>query len=207
MPSRDRLGADLDSILDLEPPKTDISEQAEVDSRSETEGEQFITLVERIGQVGLGDDGEWDFRGLSSGAAHFSRILNDVPELQSYDPRTPFFPQAPRPYIILPLGFPTHAATSGAADRSYQKLPSRSLARMLCEYSFNCATCVLRTVHVPSFYRMFDGIYDMPSQSYTSEQRRFLGLLFAVLALGSMYDVDENDPSNPNHYAVAMDRG
>jgi hypothetical protein len=54
---------------------------------------------------------------------------------------------------------------------------------------------------------MFDRLYEERPQRYTPEERRFVGLLFSVMALGSMYDVDENDPTNPDHYAVAMERG
>lgn len=199
--------ADLDSILREERTTAGENSRIAVDSRPETEGEQFMTLVEGIRQVGLDDNGEWDFRGLSSDAAYLSRIIKDLPELLSYDPRTPFLPQAPRPYIALPLGFPACDTPGLRADPCYYELPSRELAHTLCEYSFNCATCLLRTIHIPSFYRMFDSLYNLPLQPQSCEQRRFRGLLYAVLALGSMYDVDENDPSNPNHYAEAMDRG
>ncbi|KAK5652920.1 hypothetical protein OQA88_9399 [Cercophora sp. LCS_1] len=172
-----------------------------------TEDERFIPLVEGIGQLDLGDDGKWEYHGLSSGAAYFGRIMKDHPELLSYDPRTPFLPQAPRPYMALPLGSLGNSSPGLAAHPCYHELPPRNLARTLCEYSFNCATCVLRTVHTPSFYQRFDHLYNTGSQGYNAEQRRFQGLLYAVLALGSMYDVDEKDPTNPNHYAVAMDRG
>lgn len=135
-------------------------------------------------------------------------MTKKFPELLAYDSRIPFLPQGPRPAVALPLGSLGDWSNFGLrANPAFYELPPRQLARTLCEYSFNCATCILRTVHVPSFYRMFDSIYDIPSQIYSSEQRRFLGLLYAVLALGSMYDVDENDPSNPDHYAVAMDQG
>ena len=169
---------------------------------------RFISLVEKVGQLDLNDDGEWDFHGVSSGAVYFSRIIEHFPELLGHDFRTPFLPQAPRPLLALPLGAPGPSTNPGwRANPSYYELPPRDLARTLCEYSFNCASCVLRTVHIPSFYQKFERLYDTATPLQKSEDRRFLGLLFSVLALGSMYDVDENDPSNPDHYAVAMNHG
>jgi hypothetical protein len=211
MPSSDPRFALLDSAL--APGPLQALEAEESRGRSHlipgpvTEDESFIPLVEGIGQLDLGDDGKWDYHGLSSGAAYFGRIMKDFPELLSYDPRTPFLPQAPRPYMALPLGSIGNFHPGLAAPQCYYELPPRNLARALCEYSFSCATCVLRIVHIPSFYQKFDQIYDVSSQGYDAGQQRFQGLLYAVLALGSMYDVDEKDPTNPNHYAVAMDRG
>ncbi|KAB5547355.1 fungal-specific transcription factor domain-containing protein [Coniochaeta sp. 2T2.1] len=209
----DALSRDLASFLGrapLQPSSTEVrpgDAQALVGS-PEPEDASFIPLIERIGEVDLNDDGEWDFHGRSSGATYFGHMTKNFPELLAYDSRIPFLPQAPRPSMALPLGTVGDWSNFGLrTNPTFYELPPRQLARALCEYSFNCATCILRSVHVPSFYRMFDSIYDMPSQIYSGEQRRFLGLLYAVLALGSMYDVDENDPSNPDHYAVAMDQG
>ncbi|KAH8752749.1 hypothetical protein F5883DRAFT_380964, partial [Diaporthe sp. PMI_573] len=106
---------------------------------------RFIPLIEKIGQLDLNDDGEWDFHGVSSGAVYFSRIIEHFPELLGYDFRTPFLPQAPQPSLALPLGTPGPSTNPGwRAYPSYYELPPRDLACTLCEYSFNCASCVLR---------------------------------------------------------------
>jgi hypothetical protein len=172
------------------------------------ESARFIPLVEGIGQLDLTDKDEYDFHGLSSGAAFLSRITRHFPELLRYDARMPFLPQANRPFIALPLGLPAYSANSWwEANYDYMKLPPRDLALTLCEYSFNRASCILKVVHTPSFYAMFHKLYSKSTKDFTEEERRFAGMLFSVVALGSMYDVDENDSTNPDHYAVAMDRG
>jgi len=173
----------------------------------EGDGSDLVPLSEKVGRVDLNEHGEWDFHGLSSDAAYLGRIARKFPELMGYDARTPFLPQAAWPLVMLPNQVADHAPGFGGLPAVYQELPPQALARKLCEYSLRHATCVLQTVHGPSFYRMFNSIYDTPAPLYSSEQHRFLGLLYAVLALGSMYDVDERDPSNPDHYAVAMNLG
>ncbi|KAI5458857.1 fungal-specific transcription factor domain-containing protein [Mariannaea sp. PMI_226] len=170
---------------------------------------RFIQLVQRTGQLDLTDSDEYVFHGLSSGAAFLSRISQQFPALVRYDPRTPFLPQPHRPFLASPMdGLPVYSANPWwQANYDFMKLPPRDLASSLCEYSFNCASCILQVIHAPSFWKMFDKLYEERPQEYTHEERRFVGLLFSIIALGSMYDVDENDPTNPDHYAVAMDRG
>jgi hypothetical protein len=170
---------------------------------------RFITVVERTGQLELTDTGEYVFHGLSSGAAFLGRITQQFPALFSYDSRTPFLPQPPRPFLASPMGgLPVYSANPWwQANYDCLELPPQDLAHALCEYSFSRASCILPVVHAPSFWERFARLYEQRPQKYTHEERRFVGLLFSITALGSMYDVDENDPTNPNHYAVAIDRG
>lgn len=169
---------------------------------------RFISLVSSVGLLDQTDTGEYDFHGDSSGAAFLSRIIQQFPELFRYDSRMPFLPQPQRPFLAKPLELPVYSANPWwQANYDFSRLPPRELAYDLCEYSFSRASCILRAVHAPSFWKMFDKLFEERPQKYTPEQRRFVGLLFSVMALGSMYDVDEHDPTNPNHYAVAMERG
>lgn len=167
-----------------------------------------MPLVENVGQLDLTASGEYDFHGMSSGAAFLSRITQQFPGLSRYDSRMPFLPQPGRPYTPKSFELPGLSASpwSHVSD-GFSPVPPKPFARDLCEFSFSRATCILRVVHAPSFWRMFDRLYEERPQKYTPEERRFVGLLFSVMALGSMYDVDENDPTNPDHYAVAMERG
>lgn len=184
---------------------------AALDASLESRG-RFIPLVENANQLDRTDTGEYNFHGMSSGAAFLNRITQYLPGLPRYDSRMPFLPQPPRP-----SSFADHPTTELPAhirspwpqlvSHGISRLPLRQLAHDLCEYAFNRASCLLRVVHVPSFWAAFDRLYEEHPQRYTLEQQRFVGLLFSAMALGSMYDVDENDPTNPDHYAVAIERG
>ena len=174
-----------------------------------SESTKYIPLVENSEQqLRLTGNGEFDFQGHSSGAAFLSRITQHFPGLLRYDSRIPFLPEVSASSLPSPAGLPSLGPfVTGQSNYDFSKLPPRELARMLCEYSFNHASCLLRIVHVPSFYQRFDEVYDKQPRTYTQDEIRYLGLLYSVLALGSMYDVDENDPSNPDHYNEAMNRG
>ncbi|KXJ89969.1 fungal-specific transcription factor domain-domain-containing protein [Microdochium bolleyi] len=163
-----------------------------------------ISLFQDFAQLNLVDDGESDFYGLSSSAAFLSRITQELPELTRYDSRIPFLPHASLPSIAW-----TPALTGVPWQTTYDhsRLPDRETARTLCQYAFDCGSCLLRTVHVPSFFDMFDKLYQSRPSIYTTTERRFVGLLFSVVALGAMYDIDENDPTNPDHYEEGMEQG
>ncbi|KAF4332107.1 fungal specific transcription factor factor [Fusarium beomiforme] len=61
-------------------------------------------------------------------------------------------------------------------------------------------------VHTPSFYDMFDRVYEKPYENLTHEEQRYLGLLYAVMALGCMYN-NLDDYSPPLSYTEAVDEG
>lgn len=172
------------------------------------DGARFIRLVGSADQLDLTDSGEYQFHGISSGAAFLSRIDQHFPGLLRQDSRMPFLPQPSRPSPAKPLELPVYSANPWRLeDHDHETLPPRDLARALCGYALSWGSCLLRVVHAPSFWTTFETLYTVHPQSRTNQQRRFVGLLFAVMALGSMYDVDENDPTNPDHYAVAIERG
>jgi hypothetical protein len=179
------------------------SAQASPSEPPAADTDRWIPMVEGQDQLRFTDNGDVDFHGLSSGAAFLSHFTQHFPELLRHDSRIPFLPQATR--LNLPSGLPMTVAASSSYN--YTKLPPRHLARMLCEYSFKHASSLLRIVHVPSFYKRFDALYDGQSVGSAQDRDRYMGLLYSILALGSMYDVDENDPSNPDHYDEAISRG
>jgi hypothetical protein len=174
-----------------------------------TDKTKYIPLVENSEQqLHLTDSGGFDFHGHSSGAAFLSRITQHLPGLLRYDSRIPFLPQAQMLNSSTPAALPTLGPLpAGHANYDFSKPPHREWARILCDYAFNHASCLLRIVHVPSFYKSFDELYDTPREKHTQEHMQFLGLLYSVLALGSMYDVDETDPIIPDHYDEASNRG
>lgn len=103
-------------------------------------------------------------------------------------------------------------STSTPAQPPPYELPPRDLVRKLCHLALSCGTCLMRIVHVPSFYEQLDHLYETPAENYGYEETRFLGLLFAVMALGCMYDSPDNDPDEDDDdegvtYEAALNEG
>jgi hypothetical protein len=146
-------------------------------------------MVKATGQLDLDEEGNWDYQGHSSGLS-FMRGLrqfddmfqipsDESPSLRhrtmSYDPPSP---------SNLSLAGST-APPGGVA------LPPKAEARILCDSAIIQYSAMLRVVHLPSFYKQMDRIYDVPAENYGSAENSFLPLLYAVLALGKLYS--END--------------
>jgi hypothetical protein len=176
---------------------------------SEAQDPQLMSMIETIGQLDLSEGGEWDFHGTSSGAVFLRRMKQHFQGLLGNDYRTPFLPRPPgRPQGMFNLDSPGSASSSpwdAPSMPNLYDLPDKEKARSLCSYALNCATCLMRVVHIPTFYEMFERVYDLPPEAFGNDERRFLGLLYSVLALGCMYNVSTDD--HPVTYKSAMDEG
>lgn len=187
-----------------------VKKEAMQRAASEAQDPQLMSMIETIGQLDLSEGGEWDFHGTSSGAVFLRRMKQHFRGLLGNDYRTPFLPRPPRPQGMFNLDSPRSNSSSPwdvSPMPNLYDLPDKEKARTLCYYSLNCATCLMRVVHIPTFYEMFDKVYELPPDGFGNEEKRFLGLLYSVLALGCMYNVSTDDPSHPVTYKTAMDEG
>jgi hypothetical protein len=163
----------------------------------EREDAQLQSMIESIGQLDLDEKGGWDFHGTSSGAVFLRRMKEHFQGMLGPQGRAPFLPRPERPPGLINLDSPQSAGSSpfDSTMSNLPELPTKETARTLCYYSLSCATCLIRIVHVPSFYEMVDRIYEKSGDNLTSEEMRSLALLYAVMALGYMYNtVDEGSP-------------
>lgn len=169
---------------------------------------QLRSMIESTGQLDLDERGYWDFHGGSSGAVFVKRLREQFGSLLGSPNVLPKPPTAQMP--------PTFDSPRLSADSPYElglantiDLPPRDLARALCDDALRCACCLLRFVHEPSFYEMFDRIYDLPPTSFGNEEHSFLPLLYMALALGCMFSSEPSTPADPDgkKYKSSMDQG
>ncbi|KAK4137448.1 hypothetical protein BT67DRAFT_109558 [Trichocladium antarcticum] len=186
-------------------------ETAKEPRKDDRQDAQIMSMIESIGQLDLKEGGEWDFYGMSSGVVFLKRMKQHFASLLGNEYHVPFLPRPPLPRGMFSLDSPKSGAGSAfdpsAAPNIYH-LPPRDKVRTLCYYSLDCATCLLRVVHQPTFYAKLEELYAAPQGSWTSEQHRFLGLLYSVLALGCVYNVSQDDSSEgPVTYMLAVEEG
>ena len=175
---------------------------------------QLRSMIASTGQLDLDDSGHWDFHGGSSGTVFVRRMREQFGGLLGLGDKTaPFLPRLPRPAAIPPMfDSPRSSAESPleAGLPNTMDLPSRETAKALCSDSLNCACALLRFVHQPTFYEMFDRIYDTPPENFGDDENRFLPLLYVVLSLGSMFHTEPTDnASEPvqTTYKAGIDQG
>jgi hypothetical protein len=181
------------------------------DPPDDSQDAQIMSMIESIGQLELKESGEWDFHGVSSGAVFLRRMKEHFQILLGNEYRIPFLPRPALPPGLFSLDSPKSNASSpwdsGSASTIYN-LPPIDRVRTLCYYSLDCATCLLRIVHQPSFYEMLDKLYATPEDTWGNEEHRFLGLLYSVLALGCVYNVSQDQvPGAPVTYKSAVEEG
>jgi hypothetical protein len=86
-------------------------------------------------------------------------------------------------------------------------LPSKDVARQLCDNAINDAASLLRVVHYPSFLKQLDAVYETPPESYGNAENVFLPLLYAVMALGTLFSKDDGGELDRKGYENAIAEG
>ncbi|KAH8668316.1 fungal-specific transcription factor domain-containing protein [Xylariales sp. PMI_506] len=174
--------------------------------------ERLMSMISGVGQLDFDDKGDYDFHGPSSGAVFFRRMKDHFRTLLGRDYHIPVLPRPPRHSAVWTVDSPRQAAAALPGNRKaigpeLSPLPTKTEARQLCGYSFKYATCLLRIVHIPTFYTMLDNIYDRPNGGSGKDEDRDLALLYSVMALGCMYNVKESKDTKRLPYEVATERG
>ena len=171
------------------------------------QGAQLRSMIESTGQLEIDESGNFDFRGGSSGAVFVRRMREQFGDLLGDDQGGPFLPSLPPSKTLgsmydsprsSSIESPLEAGIPNTID-----LPSREVAKALCQNSLNCACALLRFIHQPTFYKMFDRVYDIPPENFGDQENRFLPLLYVVLALGCMFNRPSTSGSHdaPGQYS------
>lgn len=172
---------------------------------------RITSMIKTLGQLDLDERGGWDFRGTSSGAVFLGRMKEHFGGLLGKDPLAKtFLPRPSRTTSLLSLDLPGPAMGSSPGEASLSSvfdLPPKERARQLSSCALTCATALLRIVHVPSFFENFEEIYGKSAEDYNADDKRFLGLLYSVLAVGAMYNIAEEDVDNQVNYTEAVNEG
>ncbi len=164
----------------------------EEQQKTDNHGSQIMSMIETIGQLDLSEGGEMDFHGISSGAVFLRKMKEHFRMLLGPECRGPLFKSAPRLPGMMNLDTPRSSASSpwdSSSLSAFYELPPKEHAHALCLLSINCATCLLRILHTPSFFEMFERLYEKSPDDFGPEDNRSLALLYSVMALGCMYNV------------------
>ena len=182
---------------------------ADGDKGESVQDGQLRSMIESTGQLDLDERGEWDFHGGSSGAVFLRRMREQFGGLLGPDSRAPFLPRPPR-YVTSTLESPRSSESpydTGLANTL--DLPPRETARKLCFLALSRGCALLRFVHGPTFYEMFDRIYSTPPEDFTDTDHRYLPLLYVVMALGGMFTErsSESPDAEQAGYKASIEQG
>lgn len=163
------------------------------------------SMVKATGQLELDEQGNFEFHGHSSGLSFVRRMreqLGDVmgPEVQA----TPFIKSRP---ISQVFDSPRSNTDSPWEHSPGSDLPSREIAFDLCDNAVNDASSLLRFIHWPTFKKQVDSIYDKPQENWGNDENIFLPLLYAAMALGTLFAKVEDSDLDRKGYESAIEKG
>ncbi|KAI9367971.1 fungal-specific transcription factor domain-containing protein [Aspergillus egyptiacus] len=189
------------------PAPSDTNVPAETAGPDSTADESLLeSMVDNTGCLDLDDQGHWDYHGHTSGIIFLRRLrkqlgvpqpgsseipLHARPALQHFFESPKSMSESPQESTLLP----TH------------DLPARDVARRLCHNALEDGCALMRFVHEPSFYAMFDRIYDTPPEQFTNEENSFLPLLYIVMSVGCLFSDDGAGTLDVSGYESAIGQG
>jgi hypothetical protein len=163
-------------------------------------------MVENTGCLDLDDQGHWDYHGHTSGVIFLRRLRKQLgmSQLGSSD-----IPLRVRPGLQHFLESPKSMSESPQESSlpPTHELPARDVARRLCHNALDDACALIRFVHEPSFYTLFDRIYDTPPEQFTNDENAFLPLLYIVMSVGCLFSDDGAGTLDVSGYESAIGQG
>ncbi|KAF1842958.1 uncharacterized protein K460DRAFT_356749 [Cucurbitaria berberidis CBS 394.84] len=181
------------------PTDSHVAQHHGIPPTEETSDSHLEAMVKATGQLDLDEEGKWDYHGHSSGLS-FMRGLRQFGDMfqvppdqspslkhrtMSKDTPSPNSMQSPAgSYSALPPG---------------TELPSKKEAWALCDRAILNASALLRVVHLPTFYKQLNRMYEVPPENYGTSENSFLPLLYAVLALGKLFGEGDHELDIASH--------
>ncbi|RMZ88666.1 hypothetical protein DV736_g4116, partial [Chaetothyriales sp. CBS 134916] len=184
--------------LNLDDPKFDAHGPGEEDV--------IRPMVDRVGSLDLDDQGNWDFHGHSSGFAFMRKFRAQFGE--QYLPFPPNLRSRNMNYL-LESPRSVHSSPFDSNASATIDLPSKEVAIELCRNALDDCCALMRPVHRPTFFRRLHSIYETEPEQYSSQQLKFLPVLYVVMGLGCLFSRPNSKASLLDHsgYREAMEQG
>ena len=168
------------------------------------------SMVTNTGSLDLDDQGNWDFRGHSSGTVFLRKMREQFGDLMGQTADG----QHALPFLRAETISQSIESPNSSADRlqdpnlpNTRDLCAKSCALMLTSNALDDACAILRLVHRPTFDAMLHRIYDTPPKSFGDEEKNFLPQLYAVIALGTLFASAEQSALQRFGYDNAFEQG
>ncbi|KAL5604766.1 uncharacterized protein BROUX77_004952 [Berkeleyomyces rouxiae] len=154
----------------------------------------IASMTGSIGNLDFNGPGNWNFQGPSSSTVfflwikkHFRGMLGLVLENEEDFQMRPRCLQTLAKSAVPNRSLENNGDSLTLAGKTY--LPTKEVAHGLCYYyNLNSATCLIRILHMPSFYALLDQVYAAPFEAMASVTfRHSLAVVHSVFAVGYMY--------------------
>lgn len=170
------------------------------------------SMVASKGALNQDGKGEYAYYGASSGMNFLRRMSEEFGQMAKAEGHEGSLPSDAtlRRMSNVMMEIPGQSDKQEAFsehDISIDDLPPKGTAMQLIRYALDDACAILPCVHKPSFYQAVDRIFDLPSENYSTQDHRFLPLLYVVIALGCLFAKDGESKLERGGYLSATDEG
>jgi hypothetical protein len=166
------------------------------------------SMVQSTGSLDIDDRGYWDFSGHSSGLVFLKRLREQFGDIMGEaEGHGQAFTKARHFSHVLDSPRTLDSPGSDGGLPNTQDLPPKECGRHLTDVALKDALALMRFIHLPTLYTMLNRIYDTPPEHWTNEENRYLPLIYAVLAVGSMFATNENSKLQHDGYEGAIASG
>lgn len=142
---------------------------------------QLETALNASSRLEIVDCGREDFHGPSSGFAFLAQLQKKHGDLLSPEV-APSTEVTTRPDLLPIFDWPQSFEIGH--PQIPPPLPPKTVAEDLVESALENVCALSQIVHRPTFYLMFNRVYDLGTVKYGTEETKFLPLLYALMALG-----------------------
>lgn len=167
-------------------PRRTSSAQGESDNdglnSSNAHNELLETMIEATERLNIDDQGNCNYRGQFAGLTLLEGIRERCDQMLHNGSEKRDW------YLTRAFDAPDLSESGAAAfmDKT-AVLPSRETARRLVAIALDDACCLMTFVHRPTFNKLFDRTYELNKDQYSTDEQKFLPLLYEVLALGELF--------------------
>jgi hypothetical protein len=166
----------------------------ETQVKEEPQDSHLESMVKATGQLDLDEEGNWDYHGHSSGLSFMRRLQQQFGDIISPPSpgSSPFIKHRPMSQVFDSPSSANHSPMDlPGVQPPGTDLPPKKQAQALCDNALIDAGSLMKVVHIPSFYKSVDRIYETSPENYGNAENSFLPLLYAVLALGTLFSKDD----------------
>ena len=165
------------------------------------------SMVQNTGSLDLDDKGHYDFYGHSSGLVFLKRLRQQFGDTTGEaEGHGDVFARA----RVLPTVIDSPRSSDSPLSHSLSEpvdLPNKACAQSLCDVATRDALSLMRFIHRPTFNTMLNRIFDIPPEQWGNEENRYLPLVYAVMAIGSLFAKTENSKLQLEGYETAIESG
>ena len=182
--------------------------RAAANAPGETEKDSMLeSMVQTTGSLDIDDRGNWDFSGQSSGLVFLKRLKEQFGDtMRESEGHGRDMMKAG--HFAHVEGSPTSydSPPDGGLPNTID-LPSKEAALHLIDVACTDAIAIMRFVHVPTLTTMTQRVFDIPPEHWTDKEHKYLPLVYAMLAVGSMFARKEDIKLQRQGYDGAIQSG